>query len=105
MKFHQSKKCLVLGIQLLQNAPDEVLVMASSTLCNLLLEFSPSKEVRGSIFKKEINNDFAFSILRASVSVFLQPILESGVIELLCSLTQSNSLALKVNGIWALMVR
>jgi len=32
--------------QLLQNAPDEVLVMASSTLCNLLLEFSPSKEVR-----------------------------------------------------------
>uniref|UniRef100_W5M9F4 Armadillo repeat-containing domain-containing protein n=1 Tax=Lepisosteus oculatus TaxID=7918 RepID=W5M9F4_LEPOC len=34
-------------MKLLQNAPDEVLVMASSTLCNLLLEFSPSKEVRG----------------------------------------------------------
>ncbi|KPP58776.1 hypothetical protein Z043_123368, partial [Scleropages formosus] len=32
-------------MKLLQNAPDEVLVMASSTLCNLLLEFSPSKEV------------------------------------------------------------
>ncbi|XP_020312687.1 armadillo repeat-containing protein 8 isoform X3 [Oncorhynchus kisutch] len=31
-------------MKLLQNAPDEVLVMASSTLCNLLLEFSPSKE-------------------------------------------------------------
>lgn len=31
--------------QLLQNAPDEVLIMASSTICNLLLEFSPSKEV------------------------------------------------------------
>uniref|UniRef100_A0AAQ5YH42 Armadillo repeat-containing protein 8 n=1 Tax=Amphiprion ocellaris TaxID=80972 RepID=A0AAQ5YH42_AMPOC len=61
--------------KLLQNAPDEVLVMASSTLCNLLLEFSPSKE----------------------------PILESGVIELLCSLTQSDSSALRVNGIWALM--
>uniref|UniRef100_A0A8C1VSN8 Armadillo repeat-containing protein 8 n=1 Tax=Cyprinus carpio TaxID=7962 RepID=A0A8C1VSN8_CYPCA len=59
----------------LMNAPDEVLVMASSTLCNLLLEFSPSKE----------------------------PILESGVIELLCSLTQSDSPALRVNGIWALM--
>uniref|UniRef100_A0A3Q2EEW9 Armadillo repeat-containing protein 8 n=1 Tax=Cyprinodon variegatus TaxID=28743 RepID=A0A3Q2EEW9_CYPVA len=63
-------------MKLLQNAPDEVLVMASSTLCNLLLEFSPSKE---------------------------QPILESGVIELLCSLTQSDSPALRVNGIWALM--
>uniref|UniRef100_A0A8C8FL29 Armadillo repeat-containing protein 8 n=1 Tax=Oncorhynchus tshawytscha TaxID=74940 RepID=A0A8C8FL29_ONCTS len=61
--------------KLLQNAPDEVLVMASSTLCNLLLEFSPSKE----------------------------PILESGVVELLCSLTQSDSPALRVNGIWALM--
>ncbi|KAJ4919735.1 hypothetical protein JOQ06_021465 [Pogonophryne albipinna] len=62
-------------MKLLQNAPDEVLVMASSTLCNLLLEFSPSKE----------------------------PILESGVIELLCTLTQSDSPALRVNGIWALM--
>lgn len=36
----------VCSLQLLQNAPDEVLVMASSTLCNLLLEFSPSKEVQ-----------------------------------------------------------
>ncbi|XP_043348754.1 armadillo repeat-containing protein 8 isoform X8 [Dermochelys coriacea] len=31
-------------MKVLQNAPDEVLVVASSTLCNLLLEFSPSKE-------------------------------------------------------------
>ncbi|MGH0143785.1 UNVERIFIED_CONTAM: hypothetical protein FKN15_000941 [Acipenser sinensis] len=62
-------------MKLLQNAPEEVLVMASSTLCNLLLEFSPSKE----------------------------PILESGAIDLLCSLTQSESPALRVNGIWALM--
>ncbi|XP_039612239.1 armadillo repeat-containing protein 8 isoform X3 [Polypterus senegalus] len=62
-------------MKLLQNAPEEVLVMASSTLCNLLLEFSPSKE----------------------------PILESGAIELLCNLTQSESPALRVNGIWALM--
>ncbi|KAM9802865.1 armadillo repeat-containing protein 8 isoform X2 [Syngnathus typhle] len=62
-------------MKLLQNAPDEVLVMGSSTLCNLLLQFSPSKE----------------------------PILESGIIELLCSLTQSETPALRVNGIWALM--
>uniref|UniRef100_A0A8C3FPH4 Armadillo repeat-containing protein 8 n=1 Tax=Chrysemys picta bellii TaxID=8478 RepID=A0A8C3FPH4_CHRPI len=65
----------MLSCKVLQNAPDEVLVVASSTLCNLLLEFSPSKE----------------------------PILESGAIELLCSLTQSENLALRVNGIWALM--
>ncbi|XP_066476549.1 armadillo repeat-containing protein 8 isoform X4 [Tiliqua scincoides] len=62
-------------MKVLQNAPDEILVVASSTLCNLLLEFSPSKE----------------------------PILESGAIELLCSLTQSDNLALRVNGVWALM--
>lgn len=34
-----------LWLQVLQNAPNEILVVASSTLCNLLLEFSPSKEV------------------------------------------------------------
>uniref|UniRef100_A0A4W3IS18 Armadillo repeat-containing protein 8 n=1 Tax=Callorhinchus milii TaxID=7868 RepID=A0A4W3IS18_CALMI len=62
-------------MKLLQNAPDEVLVVASSTLCNLLLEFSPSKE----------------------------PILESGAVDLLCNLTQSENPALRVNGIWALM--
>ncbi|XP_017383724.2 armadillo repeat-containing protein 8 isoform X4 [Cebus imitator] len=32
-------------MKVLQNAPDEILVVASSMLCNLLLEFSPSKEV------------------------------------------------------------
>ncbi|XP_040297629.1 armadillo repeat-containing protein 8 isoform X1 [Bufo bufo] len=62
-------------MKVLQNAPDDILVVASSTLCNLLLEFSPSKE----------------------------PILESGAIELLCSLTVSENPALRVNGIWALM--
>ncbi|XP_017905452.1 armadillo repeat-containing protein 8 isoform X11 [Ovis aries] len=62
-------------MKVLQNAPDEILVVASSMLCNLLLEFSPSKE----------------------------PILESGAVELLCGLTQSENPALRVNGIWALM--
>ncbi|XP_025146943.1 armadillo repeat-containing protein 8 isoform X5 [Bubalus bubalis] len=64
-------------MKVLQNAPDEILVVASSMLCNLLLEFSPSKE----------------------------PILESGAVELLCGLTQSENPALRVNGIWALMMR
>ena len=32
-------------LQILENASEEVLVVASSTLCNLLLDFSPSKEV------------------------------------------------------------
>lgn len=54
---------------------DDLLTVASGTLCNLLLEFSPSKE----------------------------PILESGGVELLCSLTKRSDPALRLNGIWALM--
>lgn len=61
---------------LLQNASDDILSVASSTLCNLLLEFSPSKE----------------------------PILESGAVDLLCTLTKRPDPALRLNGIWALMV-
>jgi hypothetical protein len=56
---------------------DDILTVASSTLCNLLLEFSPSKE----------------------------PILESGAIDLLCDLTRRPDPALRLNGIWALMVK
>ena len=63
-------------MRLLQNADEDILAVASSTLCNLLLEFSPSKE----------------------------PILESGAIELLCNLTRRDDAALRLNGIWALMV-
>ncbi|KAH7982357.1 hypothetical protein HPB52_004199 [Rhipicephalus sanguineus] len=33
-------------MRLLHNAPDDILLVASSTLCNLLLEFSPSKETQ-----------------------------------------------------------
>jgi len=62
-------------MRLLQNADEDILAVASSTLCNLLLEFSPSKE----------------------------PILESGAIELLCNLTRRDDSALRLNGIWALM--
>lgn len=62
-------------MSLLEGASDEILSVTSSTLCNLLLEFSPSKE----------------------------PILESGAIELFCSLTKRDDHSLRLNGIWALM--
>jgi len=53
----------------------ESLVLASSTLCNLLLEFSPSKE----------------------------PILESGAVDMLCALTHKYEPPLRLNGVWGLM--
>lgn len=60
-----------------EKSPEEkdLLTVASGTLCNLLLEFSPSKE----------------------------PILESGGVELLCSLTKKRDAALRLNAVWALM--
>ncbi|XP_011862700.1 PREDICTED: armadillo repeat-containing protein 8-like isoform X2 [Vollenhovia emeryi] len=63
------------GLEGRGEAETDLLTVASSTLCNLLLEFSPSKE----------------------------PILESGGVELLCSLTKRPEGALRLNGIWALM--
>lgn len=68
-------------MRLLHNAPDDILLVASSTLCNLLLEFSPSKEH----------------------CARLQPILECGAVELLCGLTRRDEPALRLNGCWALM--
>lgn len=56
-------------------AKAESLLMASSTLCNLLLDFSPSKE----------------------------KILESGAVDLLCQLTHKFDPSLRLNGVWGLM--
>ncbi|CAB3220488.1 unnamed protein product [Arctia plantaginis] len=63
-------------MQLLNDSPGtELLTVASSTLCNLLLEFSPAKE----------------------------PMLDQGAVEILCNLTKRPESALRLNGIWALM--
>jgi len=53
----------------------DCMVLASSTLCNLLLEFSPSEE----------------------------PIVDNGAIELLCQLTHKYDPSLRLNGVWGLM--
>ncbi|CRK97029.1 CLUMA_CG010307, isoform A, partial [Clunio marinus] len=53
----------------------ELMTVVSSTICNLLLEFSPAKE----------------------------SLLDSGAISILCELTKSPNAALRLNGAWALM--
>lgn len=63
-------------LQILQTGNEDVLSVASSTICNLLLEFSPSKE----------------------------PILDAGAVDLLVGLTKKDDPNLRLNGIWALMV-
>ncbi|XP_028409073.1 armadillo repeat-containing protein 8-like [Dendronephthya gigantea] len=62
-------------MKLLQGASEEVLKVASSAVCNLLLEFSPSKE----------------------------SILEAGAVKLLVELTKHENNALRLNGVWGLM--
>ena len=61
---------------LLSNSSDDVLVLVSSTLCNLLLEYPPGKP--------NLLND-------------------RSTIELLCQLTHRQEATLRVNGVWALM--
>ncbi|KAK7507963.1 hypothetical protein BaRGS_00000928, partial [Batillaria attramentaria] len=62
-------------LKLIQSDSEQVLTIASSTLCNLLLEFSPSKEA----------------------------ILECGAISILVDLCAKNDPALRLNGAWGLM--
>uniref|UniRef100_A0A2K5RG84 Armadillo repeat-containing protein 8 n=1 Tax=Cebus imitator TaxID=2715852 RepID=A0A2K5RG84_CEBIM len=49
-------------MKVLQNAPDEILVVASSMLCNLLLEFSPSKENMAFQAEQKIKADILRSL-------------------------------------------
>ncbi|XP_063954627.1 armadillo repeat-containing protein 8-like isoform X2 [Lytechinus pictus] len=63
-------------VDLLQHeSADELMIVASSTLCNLLLEFSPSKD----------------------------KIVQAGAIDILCKLTTNSNASLRLNGIWGLM--
>ncbi|XP_052813512.1 armadillo repeat-containing protein 8-like [Mya arenaria] len=62
-------------MKIIQEGPEELLPIASSTLCNLLLEFSPSKEC----------------------------ILDCGAINILVGLAGRQDPGLRLNGIWGLM--
>lgn len=63
-------------MKLLQSSNEEVVNVTSSTICNLILEFSPAKEY----------------------------ILSEGAIGKFCELTRHPDHRLRINGIWALMV-
>lgn len=62
-------------LKLIKNASDELMKVASSTLCNLLLEFSPSKE----------------------------PLISQGVVDVLVDLSKREERSLRLNGVWGLM--
>lgn len=63
-------------MNLLHDKPSsELMTVVSSTICNLLLEFSPAKE----------------------------SLLDSGAIEILCELTKSSNPSLRLNAVWGIM--
>lgn len=64
-------------LKLVQHANLDIKIVAASTVCNLTLEFSPSKE----------------------------PILENGGLEIIAGLTHHENSNLRLNGAWALMVK
>lgn len=68
-------------MNMIQNGPEDLLVITSSTLCNLLLEFSPGREV----------------------NTPRKAILDTGAIGILVTLTGRNESELRLNGIWGLM--
>ena len=68
-----------------------MLLLASSTLCNLLLEFSPSTNSSSSCSKPGQSS--------SSSTTFL----DRQTLEILVSLTTRSETNLRVNGVWALM--
>jgi hypothetical protein len=64
-------------MKILQQPNQEALNVASSIICNLILDFSPAKEY----------------------------ILDAGAVDILCELTSREQPGLRLNGIWGLMVR
>lgn len=68
-------------MNMIQNGPEELLIVTSSTLCNLLLEFSPGREVSNP----------------------RKAILDAGAINILVTLTARQEPELRLNGIWGLM--
>lgn len=68
-------------MNMIQHGRDDLLVIASSTLCNLLLEFSPGREI----------------------STPRKAILDAGAIGILVTLSGKPEPELRLNGIWGLM--
>lgn len=78
-------------MNLMNNGSKELLPVASSTLCNLLLEFSPGRERPAS------------ESPRLSVSQKNKACLEAGAINILAKLTSRSEGDLRLNGTWGLM--
>ncbi|KAK3083010.1 hypothetical protein FSP39_011619, partial [Pinctada imbricata] len=70
-------------MNLMSKESEELLAVTSSTLCNLLLEFSPGKEV--------------------GIQPRQKTILELGAISILVKLACKTEVSMRLNGIWGLM--
>jgi armadillo repeat-containing protein 8 len=75
---------------LLQHSDIDVQISATATTCNLVMDFSPMREVN-------ITNDGNSKKLISS-----QTIAEAGVLKILCEHAHSGNVKLRLNALWAL---
>jgi len=77
--------------RLLQHPDIEVQIAATATVCNLLTDVSPMREVGGSQ-----------SLMVRIHLTYSQPISEAGVLKILCEHAHSMNAKLRLNALWAL---
>lgn len=77
--------------QLLQHPEIEVQIAATATVCNLLTDVSPMREVSFPL-DSSLNGHLTYS----------QPISEAGVLKILCEHARSMNAKLRLNAVWSL---
>lgn len=77
-------------VNLLQHADIDVQIAATAAVCNLVLDFSPMREV------------CSFKQNKSRKLTDLQTISEAGIVTILCKHAHSTNAKLKLNALWAL---
>lgn len=77
---------------LLRNQDAEIQVAATAVICNLVLEFSPMRDVGCLCY-------YFFSIRRLTI---MKAIIEAGILKILCEHAHSMNASLRLNSVWAL---
>jgi hypothetical protein len=78
--------------RLLQHPDIEVQIAATATVCNLLTDVSPMREV----------SNFTAHTTKNHYLICVQPISEAGVLKILCEHAHSINAKLRLNALWAL---
>jgi len=81
---------------LLKHQDMEVQIAATAVVCNLVLEFSPIREV------SFVGHDLTIPLGKKLTFLFAQAIIDAGVLKVLCEHAHSLNAKLRLNSLWAL---